>query len=621
MTSRVSEGSASVSTEWPLACTTSIPTQESIIDSSVWEQHLSIQSVDTLSPGDVLEFRADGVEDGAGIDLSSSFVQLKYYVQKTAATSGLQHVVGQIAPNLGLMSGVGHFSRAELFLNNTPCNSSFDNYATIDLAQNLLTRNRADLNADAATGGWQFDSLLRNGAVGIAESATHSIGSTTTIDIPDVDIVAANMAVSDVSVGRLVQVFATSGAGSGTASENTNAPGHFNNVYAGQTFRVNTVSNATVGAFTVKRITIALDSSHGTTGAASNVTSYGLELLFPALLGDDLAGVQKPAHTLPLGRNAGALARRQAMLAGTHTGTSSPQNYPEFSFNYRPTIGAMSAKYIPSNTQILLRFQMNSLNRMFRDYSRFAGAAATSTNPSALSNYKIVYTQANLFVRKYKFSPGVEQTLNQALAAGEKIKIPNRWLKSYSQRYPVGAQTLEMRSILIGEAARRYVVWTAADSVVGGTPASGESSDQLCWESGEGQDVRQMRLTINGKDLPHRMVNQSTTSTTASGLTALGSQDYATAWEMLRNNSFPTDPGIQSGDWSHGPLKLYVFDNTLSGSPGSDNVSDPLLTNASVELRIDLSKALTKARVVGIYGVYDSEIQIDAARNVIADLS
>lgn len=625
MTSRISDGSASVSATWPLACTTSIPTQESILQSDVWQQHLSIQDVTSLSAGDVCEWRVDGCEEGAGMELG--FVQMKYYVEKTDTTTGITKAVGHIAPNLGLMSGVGHFARAEMFLNNTPVCSSYDSYPQVDLAQNLLTRNRADLNADAYTGGWLFDELREGGAVGIDAAALVPAAANGPIvavagqlDILNRDLTAANMDPASVIVGRPIELFATAAVG-GTAAQNTAALPLVNGLYQGTKFRISAVaaSNVTVNgvALPATRCTVAgLNLTAATTTANGAVYTYGFHATFPAMIEDDFAGMQVPAATLPLGRNRGALARRQVLMAGSHTGTGNPEQYTEFSFNYRPSIGAFSAKYIPSNTQVLLRVTMNQPKYMFRDYSHAAGTAT-----SALSNYTIKYTGATLFVRKYKFSPTVSATLEAAVAGGEKIKIANRWIKSYVQRYPALSSTLEARSILVGEAARRYVVWVAPDAVIGGTPGPGQSSDQLTWESGNGQDIRQARLTINGRDIPYRMINQSTTSTTASGISALGSQDYATAWEMLRMNSVPQDPGLQSKDWARGSLKLLVFDNTLLGAPSSDNVSDPLLTNASVELRIDLSSPITVPYSVGIYGLYDSEIQIDAARNVMADLS
>lgn len=682
---RIDAESQSVTTSLGVGNFSPLPTNEGIVGKE-WEEHLSLQAVENLTANDTLEFRVPALAVGSGQCYvpAESYLKVDFHIQK-AATATMESAfdsLDHIAPNIAWPQ-IGLFKRAALTYNNVPMNEVSDGLPQAEFVSSLVNRSRLDVATERATGGWAMDEYMGGGEACVSGIVSRLAADTSTsvITMSNANVQLANLEPMNAASGyqgsiRRFQKFRLKAVAVGGVTSQAQAD-DFNFMYEHQVFEVgrdlasggdgaaadmtfsvkrsatltaapvgNTVANIQtyLNTFDQERGDRRLDTTIVTTaagaggpfegspsaGAMAGATNFAVHIMFESQPEDAYRALTRPGYRQPLGRNKGALQRRNHFLRGSNSeaaNANQPSRYSTFSVAYRfPTIGAWNGcQYLPDGTQIGLKMVVNDMQRQFRDYS--AGGAA-------LANLQIKFDSCKLMMKRVTLNPNVDAAIQAQFAAGDTCKINCVQVAQYQQRFSGGARDFTLRSLL-GSNGRpmRLLVWSALDSVTTGNVPRSLSTLDLNWDSSQppagnaalaagANDVEQMFVVCNGTIYPARRLTQSTSALTALFPGELnGAQDYEQAFNALRAiSASPEGPVLTDIDWRS--IKVYATDLLLTDQPG---IADPTQSSVNLEVHVQLQANTPVdpdgARVIGVTAFYQSQIHCDASRNYVNDMS
>ena len=250
------------------------------------------------------------------------------------------------------------------------------------------------------------------------------------------------------------------------------------------------------------------------------------------------------------------------------------------------------AKALPQNCNVKIKLTPSKDSFML-----ISGADVTAQAPQVQYRFQVV--DARLFVRSIQVSPAAVLAHEQVMSKAN-MRFPIRRVTMKTLAIPQNQTSILHDNIYLGQLPRRILLGMVADTAMSGQYQQNPFNFQHF-------NVNHLALYVNGEMVPSKPYQPNFTNSQYL-------RDYMSLFQgtdtMFSNRAM----NIARSDFAQG-YALWLFD--LSNDIGASSCFT-LPRSGSVRLELKFSQATTVTINVICYAEYDSVIELDKHRNVIA---
>ena len=215
---------------------------------------------------------------------------------------------------------------------------------------------------------------------------------------------------------------------------------------------------------------------------------------------------------------------------------------------------------------------------------------------------KLVIMDATLHIRRVRINPTIALAHSKTLDQGKNAMYPIRRGVVTSFLVPSGTLSINRENVITGQLPRRVIVGLVPNSAYNGNCTQNPFYFSHC-------QLNHLTLSSGGQNHPSSALKPD-----------YNANLYTEAFTMMYSNCglLNTDRGldISMDDFKNGST-LYVFDLTADQDVDGAHV-DPI-KYGNIRLEAHFARQLRDAHNVLVYGEYQNLIQVDRARNILAD--
>ncbi|XP_071476163.1 uncharacterized protein F54H12.2-like [Diadema antillarum] len=218
------------------------------------------------------------------------------------------------------------------------------------------------------------------------------------------------------------------------------------------------------------------------------------------------------------------------------------------------------------------------------------------------SNYKVVISEASLYVRRIKLNPETA-LLHAKTLESQTAKYPIRRVEVKTFSIPRGNLSFTRESLILGQLPKRLVIGCVSNAAFNGDYALNPYNFQHF-------DLNFLALYADTEQVPWKPLRPKFSEPNPNYILA-----YQTLFSGTNTLFHDKGNGISRQDYADG-YSLYAFDLTPDLSSGD---TFNLRRQGNLRLEMQFARALPITINVLVYAEYESIVEIDRSRNIVLD--